>query len=245
MKAKRIPFVLLAMVAMAALLAWKFWLAQNAASAQTTARPTPATTTVAFLSTTAPQPEVVAPKLPPTPASSDSGELSPVENGGVLYDASKARAAAPISAHAGDDDYDAVLKGSPELAKLDSQMAENAAVTQAATLIDPNTLPPMVVTDLGDIALTEGQPVIKTLASGGEVRLTLSTSIVGFGGNGDGVKLQNIEADFIDPNAKQEVMARDSSSGETRAGQPVVIKSISTGNEIHFVPEFTIDPAAK
>jgi len=199
MKAKRLCFELTLIVVIAALLVWKFWPAKDAASPPVAAATGPAETKNVALPVVASMAVVEAPKLPPTNVPTSPDNLPVPGNGSNLYDSSKARAAALASAENGDNDFATVINGSPAIQKLRTQMAQDAELTQALTPIDPSSLPPMTVTDLGEIALTKDQPETRKLASGDQAMFTLITSPISFGKGAEPPLI--VRVDVLHPNA--------------------------------------------
>jgi hypothetical protein len=96
--------------------------------------------------------------------------------------------------------------------------------TQIQYEISSSATPPVVTTNLGNLTLSEGQPVQQKLASGDEATLTASTSA-------DGNWLVNVVVQHTDASG---VASVESTSVTLQPGQPAVVKT--RGNEIHFTP---------
>lgn len=250
MKAKRLWFELTLIVAIAALLVWKFWLAKDSTAATAAASAMPAPAKAAVLPATPSTAQVEAPKLPPVQVALPPDSLSVPGNGGNLYDTSKARAALTSPAQNGDDDYNAVVNGSPGLAKLHDILAQKESLAQSLSFNDNTALPPPknVVTDLGQIILTQDQPIMRILASGDEAVLTLVARPNAPGRFGSAL---TIRTSFLFQNGNEWVEYPGRGSGlimlngpSVTSGQEMTVKSVASGNEIHFVPVFA-SPEAK
>jgi len=207
-----------------ALLGWKFWPEKNTATITATVATTPMAA-----------PPVTSKMAVEAPIAAPAKILSIPNDGNSLYEASKDRAAAPGSAGTGDDDFATIVKGSPELAKLDKKLAQNAALAHSLTPTGPTARLPMVVTELGKITLTEGKPELRKLASGDEAILTLVTYPTD--ASGDKV-IYGVTVNFLNPNADGSYHDTGlQASTMIQFGQGAMIRNIPTGNEIHFVPE--------
>jgi hypothetical protein len=144
----------------------------------------------------------------------------------------------------GDEDYNAVINGSPGLAKLQDILAQKEVLTQSLSPIDSTSLPPpqIVVTDLGEIDLTLDQPVLEKLASGDQAVITLASHPNAPGKYGQVLTLQT---KFLYQSGNEWIEYPGSESGlsilngpSVKSGQEEMVKSIASGNEIHFVPVF-------
>lgn len=228
------------LLVIAVLLVWKFWPVKNSVSSQgaAAAAPASANTPLPAVSTM-----VEAPKVPPVAVAATPDNPSVPGNGSTLYDASKARAALTGSAGNGDDDYNTVVNGSPGLAKLHDILAQKESLAQSLSFNDNPSLPTPknVVTDLGQISLTQDQPVMRILASGDEAVLTLVSrpNVPGRWG-----PVLTIQTTFLYQSGNEWVEYPGGGSGlilngaSVKSGLELMVKSIASGNEIHFVPVF-------
>jgi hypothetical protein len=244
MKTKRALFELFMLLTIAVLLVWKFWPVKNSSSAivAATTAPTLAKTVVspAMASLVA----VEAPKAPPVNVAPMSNNVVVPGNGSSLYDSTKERATLTGTVQNGDEDYNAVINGSPGLAKLQDILAQKEVLTQSLSPIDSTSLPPpqIVVTDLGEIDLTLDQPVLEKLASGDQAVITLASHPNAPGKYGQVLTLQT---KFLYQSGNEWIEYPGSESGlsilngpSVKSGQEEMVKSIASGNEIHFVPVF-------
>jgi hypothetical protein len=235
MKANRLLFELALVLAIAALLVWKFWPTKNSALG-----PIAETSSATRKNNVLPAPALIsaveAPKAPPANIASPPDNNSLPNNGRALYDASKVRAAGTNIDGKSDPDYNAIINGSPGLAKLRDTMAQEQTLTQSLNSGDHISLPrpPMVATDLGEITLTQDQPVMRKLASGDEVILSLQT----FPNAPKGNAALAVQAKFLLPQGDGWTEYPDGQDGTMiEFGRGARIQSFATGNEIHFVPK--------
>jgi len=174
MKTKRLVFELCLIGVIAVLLAWKFWPEKNSASTPATATTMPAPTKTVAVPATISKAAVEVPKLLPVQAESMPGNLAVPGNGSVLYEASKARAAAQDTDQSNDKDYAAIVKGSPGLAKLDNQMTQDLVKNQVLASSTASTVG--VGNNFGRVNFTAGTPVSFTLKNGEPITVTATVN---------------------------------------------------------------------